>query len=88
VAEPEKRSGPTPVPEDSHASGPACPVPLCPLCTAATVLGQFRPEVVEHITNATREALLAIRAVIDTRLEESDGKPEADRGRVQRIEIA
>jgi hypothetical protein len=37
--------------------GPACPVPLCPICTAATVLGQFRPEVVEHITNATREAL-------------------------------
>ena len=75
------------MPEDSHASGPACPIPLCPICTAATVLGQFRPEVVEHITNATREALLAIRAVIDTRLE-ADGEPEADRGRVQRIEIA
>jgi hypothetical protein len=52
------------------------------------VLGQFRPEVVEHITNATREALLAIRAVIDTRLEESEDEPEVKRGRVQRIEIA
>jgi hypothetical protein len=52
------------------------------------VLGQFRPEVVEHITNATREALLAIRAVIDTRLEESEGDAHEDRGRVQRIEIA
>ena len=88
MAEPEKRSGPTPVPEESRASGSGCPVPLCPICTAATVLGQFRPEVVEHITNATREALLAIRAVIDTRLEESDGEPHEDRGRVKRIEIA
>ena len=87
MAEPQRRS-PTPAPEESHASGPACPVPLCPICTAATVLGQFRPEVVEHITNATREALLAIRAVIDTRLEESDGEPHEDRGRVKRIEIA
>jgi hypothetical protein len=52
------------------------------------VLGQFRPEVVEHITNATREALLAIRAVIDTRLEESEDDAHEDRGRVQRIEIA
>jgi hypothetical protein len=88
VAEPQRQSRPRSVPEDSHASGPACPVPLCPICTAATVLGQFRPEVVEHITNATREALLAIRAVIDTRLEESEGEPGADRGRVQRVEIA
>ena len=87
MAEPQRRS-PTPAPEEAHASGPACPVPLCPICTAATVLGQFRPEVVEHITNATREALLAIRAVIDTRLEESEGDAHEDRGRVQRIEIA
>jgi hypothetical protein len=87
VAEPERRS-PTPEHEEPHASASGCPVPLCPICTAATVLGQFRPEVVEHITNATREALLAIRAVIDTRLEESEGEPDAKRGRVQRIEIA
>jgi len=87
VAEQERRS-PTPVNDETHASGPGCPVPLCPICTAATVLGQFRPEVVEHITNATREALLAIRAVIDTRLEESENEPDVKRGRVQRIEIA
>jgi hypothetical protein len=83
VAE-RQRPSPVPEPEESQPSG--CPVPLCPICTAATVLGQFRPEVAEHITNATREALLAIRAVIDTRLEEAE--PEVDRGRVQRVDIA
>ena len=87
MAEPERRSSP-PAPDETHASAPGCPVPLCPICTAATVLGQFRPEVVEHMTNATREALLAIRAVIDTRLEESGPEAHEDRGRVQRIEIA
>ena len=87
MAEPERRS-PPPAHEEPHVAPAGCPVPLCPICTAATVLGQFRPEVVEHITNATREALLAIRAVIDTRLEESESEPEVKRGRVQRIEIA
>ena len=84
MAEPQKRPGPTAVPDDAQPSG--CPVPLCPICTAVTVLGQFRPDVAEHFVNATREALLALRAVVDSRLEESE--PQVDRGRVQRIDIA
>jgi hypothetical protein len=70
-------------PEDAKASG--CPVPLCPICTAATVLGN-RPEVIEHLLAATRETLLALRAVADSRSDKDE--PHEDRGRVQRVDIA
>lgn len=74
----------TPAPEEAPASG--CPVPLCPICTAATVFGHVRPEVTEHLLAATREALLAFRAAVDTRPEVADSGE--DRGRVQKVDIA
>ena len=83
MAERRKRS-PAPAPKEAPASG--CPVPLCPICTVATVLGEARPEVTEHLLAATREALLALRAVVDMRLEAT--APERDRGRVRRVDIA
>jgi hypothetical protein len=81
VAKERSRS---PEPEETKASG--CPVPLCPICTAATVFGNSKPEVIEHLLNATREALLAIRAVADGRADPPE--PHEDRGRVQRVDIA
>ena len=83
MAERRKRS-PAPEPKEAPASG--CPVPLCPICTVATVLGEARPEVTEHLLAATREALLALRAVVDARLDAT--APEGGRGRVQRVDIA
>ena len=82
MAKQQKRS---PEPEEAKASG--CPVPLCPICTAATVLGHTRPEVVEHLLVATREAFLALRAMMDGRSDDDDD-PHEDRGRVQRVDIA
>jgi len=50
------------------------------------VLGEARPEVAEHLLAATREALLALRAVVDARLEST--AQGQGRGRVQRVDIA
>ena len=73
-------------PQAQDAKASACPVPLCPICTAATALGSARPEVIEHLLAATRETLLALRAVADGRPDKDE--PREDRGRVQRVDIA
>ena len=41
---------------------------LCPICTTLTALGEARPDLVEHLLVASREMLLAVRALIDARL--------------------
>jgi hypothetical protein len=51
---------------------PPCPVALCPVCLTVTALGEIRPELVEHLLVAGREVLLAMRTVIDARLEETE----------------
>jgi hypothetical protein len=56
--------------DDSTA--PPCPVALCPVCMTVTALGEVRPELVEHLMAAGREVLLAMRTVIEARLEETD----------------
>ncbi len=66
------------------AQGPSCNVAFCPICLAVTAIGSASPELVEHLLLAGREMLLALRAVIDQRLEGSEEKPER---RVQRISI-
>lgn len=59
-----------------------CPVALCPICTTVSMLGESRPELVEHLLSAGREMLLAVRAIIDARLEES-----VPAGKLQRLHI-
>jgi hypothetical protein len=54
-------------PAASHAA--ACPVAFCPVGLAMTLTDQVRPEVVEHLMAAGRELLLAMKAVIDARVE-------------------
>jgi hypothetical protein len=70
--EPEASKGP-----------PICSVAFCPICTAVTALGEAKPELVEHLLLASRELLLAIRAVIDARLESSPEPPN----RLERLKI-
>ena len=65
-----KQRSRSPEPADEKASG--CPVPLCPICTAAVVLGNAKPEVIEHLLAATRETLLALRASTETYLPMSE----------------
>jgi hypothetical protein len=61
-----------------------CSVALCPICTVVTALGEASPELVEHLLVAGRELLLAVRAVIDGRLQTMEEEPRAG---LQRIEI-
>jgi hypothetical protein len=61
---------------------PPCPVALCPVCMTVTALGEIRPELIEHLMAAGREVLLAMRTVIDARLEETE-RP----ARLQRLTI-
>jgi hypothetical protein len=56
-------------PTGSEPSPPLCSVAFCPICTFVTAVGEVRPELVEHLVLASREVLLAVRALIDSRLE-------------------
>jgi hypothetical protein len=55
--------------EAPAAPPPVCSVAFCPICTAVTAFGQARPDLLEHLLVAGREVLLALRALIDARLE-------------------
>ena len=67
--------GPTPAP-------PVCPVALCPVGLVLTAAGQARPEVVQHLLSAGSELLMAVKALIDARLE-----PKEEAEPLQRITI-
>lgn len=67
--DPATRAGPIPL----------CSVPFCPICTAVTAVGEIRPEFVDHLLAAGREFLLALRAVIDARLEATEGPVKLER---------
>src|SRR6266542_3381522 len=54
---------------ESGGQPPLCSIAFCPICTFVTAMGDVRPELIEHLILASREALLAVRAVIDARLE-------------------
>jgi len=58
---------------------PLCSVPFCPICTAVTAVGEVRPEFVDHLLAAGREFMLALRAVIDARLEGLDAPAKLER---------
>ncbi len=61
---------------------PACNIGLCPICAAVMAAQKSGPEAVGHLLAATRELLLAAKAVLDVKM--PDVKPER---RVQRIEV-
>jgi hypothetical protein len=61
----------------------ACTVSFCPICAAVTAVGQARPDLVEHVLMAGREMLLALRALIDARLDGGGDGPT----RLERLTI-
>jgi hypothetical protein len=79
ASRPEKQE----VPAGPSSSAAVCQVGFCPICLAVTALSEVRPELTEHLLLAGREALLALRAVIDSRLAGGD-EPA---GRLQRLVI-
>jgi hypothetical protein len=66
-------------------SAPICTVAFCPICTAVSLVGELRPELMEHLLLAGREMLLAARALIDARLETTE--PGAVKPRMEHISI-
>jgi hypothetical protein len=69
------RSVPTADPEPTHQRA-VCTVALCPICAFVTALDEVRPELAEHLVLAGREILVAIKAVIEARLNEPQGDAE------------
>jgi hypothetical protein len=61
------------------APAPACTVALCPICAVVTALGEAAPELAAHLGVAGRELLLALRSLIDARLETLDAPQPATR---------
>ncbi len=76
------RAGETVPGAEPETTRPICSVAFCPICTAVGALGEGRAEVLEHLLLAGREMLLAIRAVMDTRVE----APKPPR-KLERIDI-
>lgn len=56
-----------------------CPVGFCPIGMALSAVQGVRPDAVEHVLAAGRELLLAARAVIDARAEESGASSTLER---------
>jgi hypothetical protein len=68
-ARPTRARTTTNTPKESNKTPPVCTVSFCPICIAVTTASDARPEFVEHLMAAGREFLLAVRAIIDARLE-------------------
>lgn len=71
-------------PGDAHASHPHGEVcQVCPVCALLRVVSEVRPEVMEHLIEASRHLTLAAKAVVDTHAE---GFAERDDD-LQRIDL-
>jgi hypothetical protein len=79
MAETRKRSkGST----KASAEAAVCPLALCPVGMFLTVTGEVRPEAIEHLLRAGRELMLAVKAMLDARVEDV-GQPAT----LHRIEV-
>jgi hypothetical protein len=74
-----KRSTDRSTAEQPTGPPPLCSVSFCPICLAVTTAAEVRPEFVGHLVSAGREFLLALRAVIDARLEELEPPVKLER---------
>jgi hypothetical protein len=66
---PEERSRSEDRAEPEPRAAPVCPVALCPVAFVLTAAGQARPEVFQHLLAAGNELLLALKTLIEVRLE-------------------
>ena len=82
----ETRSRVKAAPEPEVDEAPhVCTVAFCPICFAVAALQPLAPDVVEHLANAGREFLLAVKSVLDQRAADTPG---GDGTRLERIDIA
>ncbi len=85
VPEPPEPEQASPAEQRSPAHGVVCTVGLCPICTLVTAFGDARPELTEHLLLAGRELLLAMKVLIDARLQGEEPQPAP--GGLERISI-
>ena len=85
VPEPKPPDGVSADEERTPAHGVVCTIGLCPICTLVTAFGDARPELTEHLLLAGRELLLAMKVLIDARLQ--DEQPAPAPGGLERISI-
>jgi hypothetical protein len=52
------------------AQAAVCPVALCPVGMFLSVTGDVRPEAVQHLLSAGRELMMAVKAIVDSRVED------------------
>jgi hypothetical protein len=83
MAQPRRRTGRAGQKQRPPEARPLCSVSFCPICMAVTAVGEARPELADHLLAAGREVLLALRGLIDARLEESGGSGRLERLRVE-----
>jgi hypothetical protein len=67
MAETRKRSKPA---AKAPAQAAVCPVALCPVGMFLSVTGDVRPEAVQHLLSAGRELMMAVKAIVDSRVED------------------
>lgn len=73
-------------PDGGAGRSTICSVSFCPICAAVAAVGEARPELTEHLLAASREMLLALRDLIDARLEGVEERPSGPQ-RVQKINV-
>jgi hypothetical protein len=92
LATPVGASDRDPAPEHGDDAAPAashavvCTVGLCPICTLVAAFGEARPELTEHLLLAGREVLLALKVLIDARLQADDAAGSSPTG-LHRIQV-
>jgi hypothetical protein len=92
LAAPVDAADPGPQPERGDDAAPAtghgvvCTVGLCPICTLVAAFGEARPEMTEHLLVAGREVLLALKVLIDARLQADDAAGSSPTG-LHRIQV-
>ena len=73
-------------PDQTSSHGVVCTVGMCPICAMVTAMGEVRPELTEHLLLAGRELLLAMKSLIDARVQPG-GDASGGSGGLQRINI-
>jgi hypothetical protein len=73
--------------EEPATARPTCSFTFCPICMAMSAIEEAKPELVEHLMVAGREALLAVRSIIDARLEGSAPSESPKPAKLERLRI-
>lgn len=72
-------------PGSTDAASEICGV--CPVCIAARMLGESRPELLTHLTVAARHLSAALRALLETPTDRDDEDGGSDDPGVRRIDL-